>query len=137
MATVDLTLFFTFPHTAYHACIALILAKLYSNSFLVILNSRIKIVGSRNRTQDHSYVSYRGGNARAGGTNSAVNPVVLSPRTAAQALGGIRIEEETWVTTDGIQLEDQVSVPHHPQRAHFNVMFQQKPDLRDRKPPSL
>lgn len=46
-ATVDLVLFLVFPNNAYHTAIAVALAKLYSNSMLVILNSRMKIVGGR------------------------------------------------------------------------------------------
>ncbi|KAG7096063.1 hypothetical protein E1B28_006744 [Marasmius oreades] len=47
VATVDLILFQVFPDLPYHMAPALILAKLYSNSMMVILNSRVKIVGGR------------------------------------------------------------------------------------------
>ncbi|KAF9262829.1 hypothetical protein L218DRAFT_840393, partial [Marasmius fiardii PR-910] len=47
VATVDLILFLVFPATPYHITAALILAKVYSNSLLVIFNSRVRIVGGR------------------------------------------------------------------------------------------
>ena len=46
-ASVDIILYYAFPHNSYHSCAATILAKLYSNSLLAIFNSRLKIVGGR------------------------------------------------------------------------------------------
>lgn len=40
-ATIDLILFYAFPDNSYHGCIALTLAKLYSNSLMVIFNNRL------------------------------------------------------------------------------------------------
>lgn len=49
-ATIDITLFLRFTHNSYHGCVALTLAKLYSNSLLVIFNSRLRISDGRNST---------------------------------------------------------------------------------------
>ncbi|KIP06820.1 hypothetical protein PHLGIDRAFT_118667 [Phlebiopsis gigantea 11061_1 CR5-6] len=46
-ASVDVILYYAYPHTPYHSCAATVLAKLYSNSLLAIFNSRVKIVGGR------------------------------------------------------------------------------------------
>jgi len=48
-ATLLAVLFFAFPDKTYFTCVGLVLAKLYSNSFLVILNTRVEIVGGRNQ----------------------------------------------------------------------------------------
>ncbi|KIP06791.1 hypothetical protein PHLGIDRAFT_445294 [Phlebiopsis gigantea 11061_1 CR5-6] len=119
--TVDLILFLTFSHSAYHACVALILAKLYSNSLLVLFNSRIRIIGGRGYTNDSSFISYHGSSTQAPSAhNTSATPVVLSPRGAVQTLSGtIRVDEETWVNRDNIQLQDQ------------------KSDFGDKKAPSL
>ncbi|EKM52242.1 uncharacterized protein PHACADRAFT_211519 [Phanerochaete carnosa HHB-10118-sp] len=53
-ATVDLALFLALPHKAYHGCVALTLAKLYSNSLLVLLNGRIHIVGGRTHSSEQA-----------------------------------------------------------------------------------
>ncbi|THU83610.1 hypothetical protein K435DRAFT_592978, partial [Dendrothele bispora CBS 962.96] len=45
--SVDLVLFLAFPHQSYYACIALTLAKLYSNSLLAIFNSRTQTLAGR------------------------------------------------------------------------------------------
>ncbi|KLO19187.1 hypothetical protein SCHPADRAFT_78609 [Schizopora paradoxa] len=42
-AIVDLTLFLVLPGRSYHGTVALVLAKLYSNSLLVIFNNRIHL----------------------------------------------------------------------------------------------
>lgn len=47
MAIVNLGLFFGFPHTNYYTVPVLIVAKLYSNTLLVVFNSRMRIMGSR------------------------------------------------------------------------------------------
>ncbi|KIJ36587.1 hypothetical protein M422DRAFT_124423, partial [Sphaerobolus stellatus SS14] len=47
VAIVDITLYLVFPHQDYHTAPALTLAKLYSNTLLVVFNSRLRIVGGR------------------------------------------------------------------------------------------
>ena len=46
-ATLDIVLFLSLRQFPYHACVAITLAKLYSNSLLVIFNSRMRIYGGR------------------------------------------------------------------------------------------
>ncbi|KAG7091650.1 hypothetical protein E1B28_010671 [Marasmius oreades] len=46
-ATIDLILFLAFPTQDYHITPALALAKVYSNSLLVVFNSRVRIQGGR------------------------------------------------------------------------------------------
>ena len=46
-ATADLVIFLGFPQLDVHITFTLTLAKLYSNSLLVALNSRVRIPGSR------------------------------------------------------------------------------------------
>lgn len=96
-ATIDLVLFLVFPDTSYHATVALTLAKLYSNSMLVILNSRIKIIGGRNSSSrsDNTFIEL--------GTNGR-HPVRFAPRTAGDlsTFGsvGVHVQEETWIERD-------------------------------------
>jgi len=52
LAIVDLTLFLRFQHNNLHLLPALTLCKLYSNSLLVVFNSRLKIQGGRNTGED-------------------------------------------------------------------------------------
>ena len=87
---------FNFP------AVALTLAKLYSNSMLVILNSRIQIVGGRNNVDENSISvdMYSTGKGRG--------PLRFArPRTVGTELsrGGVQITEQTWTETDGIPLE--------------------------------
>ncbi|KAF9264344.1 hypothetical protein L218DRAFT_808330, partial [Marasmius fiardii PR-910] len=50
IATINLILFLAFPKSSYYMALSLILAKLYSNSLMVIFNSRVKIVGGRGQS---------------------------------------------------------------------------------------
>lgn len=108
-ATVDLILFLVFPHTAYHGCVALLLSKMYSNSLLVLLNSRIRIIGSRSErsTGEESYNSVHLDhlNSRRGGAFR------LTARSAVD-FGGVHVREETWIHADreAVAVEDQVSL---------------------------
>jgi len=116
-ATVDLILFLAFPHNSYHGCVALTLAKLYSNSLLVLFNSRIRIVGGRNNTSQlgGSYSSAATkslpAGAPGGGGPGAASTFRFNTHTtsAAAALSGVHVHEESWVDTDpeSIQMEDQ------------------------------
>ncbi|KAF8880085.1 hypothetical protein BD779DRAFT_1550380 [Infundibulicybe gibba] len=58
VATIDMALFLAFRNNNYHATPALILAKLYSNTLVVILNSRLRIVDGRDTTQSIELNSY-------------------------------------------------------------------------------
>ncbi|KAG2341896.1 hypothetical protein BDR05DRAFT_935901 [Suillus weaverae] len=55
IAIVELTLFLTFKHNFYHVVPAFILSKLYSNSFLVLLNSRKSSQRSTTPETFHSF----------------------------------------------------------------------------------
>ncbi|KAG7093176.1 hypothetical protein E1B28_006865 [Marasmius oreades] len=52
VAFIDLVLYLSLPNDSYHITPALILAKLYSNSLMVVLNSRPGAVQLRNRGHD-------------------------------------------------------------------------------------
>ena len=116
-ATLDLILFLAFPHSAYHACIATTLAKLYSNSLLVLFNSRIRIVGGRNDINGgDSYSSIAPKRRSTSGPHATSVPHggglhwVRSPRSAngAPPFGGVHIHEQRWISTDAeaIELQD-------------------------------
>ncbi|PBK98064.1 hypothetical protein ARMGADRAFT_1161623, partial [Armillaria gallica] len=47
VALLDFILFFVFPHKTFYGTPAFIMPKLYANTILVVLNSRIRIVGGR------------------------------------------------------------------------------------------
>jgi hypothetical protein len=96
-ATIDLILFMVFPHTAYHAAVALTLAKLYSNSMLVILNSRLTIPGGRNGGTDAITID----------VSSHGRPKFATRRTETTltSVPGVHIQEQTWVSSDAIPLE--------------------------------
>jgi len=49
-AVLDLSFYVRFPNNNYHLAPSIALSKLYSNSLLVVLNSRVRFVGGR----DHS-----------------------------------------------------------------------------------
>ncbi|KAG7091710.1 hypothetical protein E1B28_008112 [Marasmius oreades] len=55
-ATVDLILFTVSPSVVYHMCLSIILAKMYSNSLLVIFNSRIRNSTLQGQQADLSFV---------------------------------------------------------------------------------
>jgi len=113
-ATIDLILFLSFPHNAYHGCVALTLAKLYSNSLMVIFNSRLRIVDGRtgtNSTITDSSISFNR-KSRLSGRQTLVHLNSIShPPSAALGQVQIRKELETW--SDGgdvIPMEEQDSI---------------------------
>lgn len=107
-AIVDLILFLVFPSAAYHGCVALLLAKMYSNSLMVLLNSRIRIIGSRSESysMEDSHHSVHLNKSRPGAA------IHLTSRNAAVNFSGVHVQEETWTRTDGdvIPMEDRVSI---------------------------
>lgn len=107
---MDVGLYFGFSHNNYHACVALVLAKLYSNSFLVLLNTRARVVGGRNWAPDGLHFvpnSRQDSNARP---HPHEMPVILNARSAASSLGGVHVHEEVWVNSDEMQMHEGVSV---------------------------
>jgi len=113
-ATVDLILFLAFPHKAYHGCVALTLAKLYSNALLVLFNSRIRIVGAR------SYIPSEvppdtWDSLFAKSTPSATSTLDVlkfhSSTGPASSVGGVHVHEERWIDmgpdTEATRTDDQ------------------------------
>lgn len=102
-ATLDLILFLAFPHNAYHGTIALTLAKLYSNSLMVIFNNRVHLKHAAQPahtfTLDKSLTSGGGSGGRGGQV------------TLGSAGATIQVQQETWIEADQIPMEDRVSVP--------------------------
>ncbi|EKM52239.1 uncharacterized protein PHACADRAFT_148756 [Phanerochaete carnosa HHB-10118-sp] len=91
-ATIDLVLFLAFPHRAYHGCIALTLAKLYSNSLLVLFNSRIRIVDGRLRASE---LAGNGSNSMLAKSQPGVAGIIRYDPFATHAalLGGVHVHE--------------------------------------------
>ncbi|KAJ7664521.1 hypothetical protein DFH06DRAFT_1470858 [Mycena polygramma] len=68
-AIISLILWFGFPGEAYYTCPTSLMAKLYSNTMMVVLNARIKINGGRGTymsTMDMASSDRTGGRSRAG-----------------------------------------------------------------------
>ncbi|EKM52244.1 uncharacterized protein PHACADRAFT_148765 [Phanerochaete carnosa HHB-10118-sp] len=107
-ATVDLALFLALPHKAYHGCVALTLAKLYSNSLLVIFNSRVHIVGGRTHSFDSAEDACNSTPAKS--RPGAVSTIRFNPFATYASLGGVHAHEELRIETNSrsIQVEDQV-----------------------------
>ena len=121
-ASVDIILYYAFPHNSYHSCAATILAKLYSNSLLAIFNSRIKIVGGRDwRSSDpagHLEVSYD----TRGQPRSGLGPIVFrTDRTATTTdtySHGAPSQEDAWPDADGVSVKDRVRFPCSRKECH-------------------
>ncbi|KLO19181.1 hypothetical protein SCHPADRAFT_918701 [Schizopora paradoxa] len=116
-ATIDLILFLSFQHNSYHGCVALTLAKLYSNSLMVIFNSRLRIVDGRNVTTttitDSSVSFNRKSRISGNGRQTLVHLSTSSPPSAQLGQVQIRKELETWSDGgDAIPLEEQDFVYH-------------------------
>ncbi|GJE98656.1 hypothetical protein PsYK624_148910 [Phanerochaete sordida] len=107
-ATIDLILFLAFPHNSYHGCVALTLAKLYSNSLLVLFNSRMRIVGGRNASSVGS--SYNSVATKSIVPQSTLRAVQFASRSQAEG-----VHDASWGGTEqeSIPLEDQ-SYSHKP-----------------------
>lgn len=96
-ATVDLILYLRFPGVPYHTTITYSLAKLYSNSLLVLFN---------NRAQLHrgAMAPGFGGTSSTGSRNRAVvmgaNVPVLLPKDS------VHVHQATFVNSDDIPLEN-------------------------------
>ncbi|KAF9461113.1 hypothetical protein BDZ94DRAFT_1237980 [Collybia nuda] len=112
IAIVDVVLFLAFPENSYHVAPALILGKLYSNTLLTTLNSRLLIVNSRSNTSDELN-SYRLENTGQNFVSSnqrmripGVNPRSKRDDTAVT----VNIEREVWTNNIPMdRLDDQES----------------------------
>ncbi|GJE98670.1 hypothetical protein PsYK624_149050 [Phanerochaete sordida] len=112
-ASIDVVLYYAFPHKAFHSCPATILAKLYSNSMLAIFNSRIRIVGSRDWSGTGDVISMD--THPRGATAGSVGPIVFTRATRTEistlgagksSAGGIHVEREVWTEGDGADSKD-------------------------------
>ncbi|KAK1233595.1 hypothetical protein PQX77_003247 [Marasmius sp. AFHP31] len=90
VTTLHLLLFVIMPHKNYHIAPDIVLAKLYSNSLMVVFNSRMQINNSRGRSQSNDI------SAVATGVNSAV--VFRTTETSRRPADGIQVKVEE--TTD-------------------------------------
>ncbi|TBU37349.1 hypothetical protein BD309DRAFT_876619 [Dichomitus squalens] len=107
-ATIDIVLYFSEPDTDYHSCIATILAKLYSNSLLVIFNSRIRIVGGRINPSASVVVGFPRSGWPSTTSQTEVGPPMeykVHTTTYTTTLGDAQPEDHRW--SDAIQLEEQ------------------------------
>ncbi|ESK91204.1 hypothetical protein Moror_2924 [Moniliophthora roreri MCA 2997] len=95
IALVDLILFLVFPNDDFHIVPALTLAKLYSNSLLVVFNSRLRIPHARGNDSE-SAPSASGGHVTF---RPAHNSVLPPPRSE------LRTENRTSVWHDHVQLD--------------------------------
>ena len=75
------------------------MCKLYSNSLLAIFNSRSKFAGNHNWKIDPLYLSFKP-DLRATPPERPIQVLLKALRKAADALGGIRVEEEVCVSSD-------------------------------------
>ncbi|KAF7377109.1 hypothetical protein MSAN_00129900 [Mycena sanguinolenta] len=75
MALVHLTLFFAFPGKPYFFTAAAVQSKLYANTVLAVLNSRLQIVGGRGYTVPSVGIEITMNEQRSGG-GSARSPVL-------------------------------------------------------------
>ena len=121
VAAVDLVLFFRYPQNSYHGCVSLILAKLYSNSLLVVFNSQIRIHGARNwerregtayneesmSSQTTAWTGVSGAEGSDHTGNSSTVGIAMTPRGAVRALNNAKGNMEVWDET--IDLNHKVS----------------------------
>lgn len=96
VAALDLLLFLLLPEKDYHITPALSLSKFYSNSLLVIFNSRLHIPGSRGVDSESS----RNVNVGLGGVTSRGGSSNQPQR------GGIRLDVENSIWVDPMPLEE-------------------------------
>lgn len=96
-ALLELILFLRFPNDAFHATVAFTLAKLYSNSLMVLFNNRKRVSRGGPSSQQLSL-------PRVGGSHSDGNTNVSLPKTS------IRVERSAFVDSgddsEHIPLED-------------------------------
>ena len=107
---IHVILYFTFPTKPYHATPSTIVTKLYSNSMMVIFNSRIRVVGGRDDRSDLRLPISFGGKGQVG------HSATLEARAAAE-LGTVHVQEEVWVHSDTVEMKAQVS-------SHFESIYE-------------
>ncbi|KAF8514946.1 hypothetical protein BU17DRAFT_94035 [Hysterangium stoloniferum] len=109
-AILDLVLFLSFENNNYHLAPSIALSKLYTNSLLVALNARVRIVGGRGTCEpaDDFMLST---SLASRGTGADVN---------SRSLGRVQMSSETNQTDDDISISPSKmsytpSVPHEKQ----------------------
>lgn len=78
VALATLTFFLAWPGRTYYSPLATILPKLYANNILVLLNSRIKIVGGRGTDTSIGAISSLRFARTAGANTDCEQPPVVS-----------------------------------------------------------
>ena len=104
-AILVLILYVALPKHAYYSCIGAILAKLYANSLLVMFNSRMHL-GERHNFKSQSFAISRDSRA-----------VPLGSHGALETISGIHVQEQVYVHTDEIAVDEQVR--YSPLSSHF------------------
>ncbi|KAJ8087684.1 hypothetical protein PM082_006519 [Marasmius tenuissimus] len=109
-ATADLIIFLGFPQLDVHVTFTLSLAKLYSNSLLVALNTRVRIPGSRGYKPNSAFVSNGSGdgNFNSIGLNS-MGRSRWDARTGEGARGGEDRPATIVITQQSITWDDSPS----------------------------
>ncbi|TFK31424.1 hypothetical protein BDQ12DRAFT_740025 [Crucibulum laeve] len=101
VAVIDVVLFLAFRQNNYHTAPALILGKLYSNTMVLIFNSRVHISGGRSDTQDRSeshYNSYPLSMAARNSSTPRETQAQVQPAGMNVPLDGIKIQDEVWTS---------------------------------------
>jgi hypothetical protein len=102
-AVLALTLFFACEGKSYYAVPSIVLAKFYSNSLMVLFNTRIRIIGGRDvggNVPSAMHVPLSSMHIRSNDTR----------HSAAPRLGSIHVQEEVWVEADEGTTLEEVSV---------------------------
>ncbi|KAF9461111.1 hypothetical protein BDZ94DRAFT_1264621 [Collybia nuda] len=99
VAIIDVALFLAFPEHNFHVAPALILGKLYSNTLVTTLNSRLAIVNGRNDTSSNVVNSYHlgsSGQIPVEKTHRMRIPGVASRLRKNETAVAVSIEREIW-----------------------------------------
>lgn len=106
IAIIELTLFLTFKHNFYHVVPAFMLSKLYSNSFLVLLNSR-KSTSKQSTTSD-TFNSLPEFSASREANRTGAMKVDLAHRTSSDDIGMVSFSETENLNKQGNPPHDRV-----------------------------
>ncbi|KAG2141124.1 uncharacterized protein EDB93DRAFT_637382 [Suillus bovinus] len=92
IAIIELTLFLTFEHNFYHVVPAFMLSKLYSNSFLVLLNSRRRS-NKRSTSTSESFNSLPQFSSSRETNRTGAMKVEFAQRASSEDLGMVSLSE--------------------------------------------
>ena len=99
MVSIGLILLLTVKHKPYFTTTGTILAKLYSNSMMVIFNSRIRIVGARdtsNGWRTHTSTTL----------NQSRGPIEFAHPSSTHPPDTINMDDMVWAQTEDITHEN-------------------------------